>query len=339
MKSTVREHKRSKRTQDVSSARGTTRTTDNMRVRAAWMYYIEQRTQNDIAELLNIGRVTVVRLLADARARNEIQITITGKLSDTTALERDLEQTFGLQQAVVAPVSDPEADPLPAISAATGALISSIVKSGMCIGVGWGRTLYSSLPFIHGQTLENLRVISLLGGIIQARRFNPAEFAWQFAEKFQGEGFLVPAPAIVDSVETRRSLIENCGIDTIFDMANELDAVLLSVGGLQPSTTTFTVGYLTDTERKSLTEAGAVGDLLFHFFNRSGAIVEHEINSRIMSVGLDSVRRSPLRILASGGREKTDALLGAMSLLAPNILITDEHTAAMVLQSVRGVQS
>ena len=43
---------------------------DRLRIRAAWMYYMEQLTQNEIAERLGIGRVTVVRLLADARARN-----------------------------------------------------------------------------------------------------------------------------------------------------------------------------------------------------------------------------------------------------------------------------
>ncbi|MEK1853704.1 MAG: sigma factor-like helix-turn-helix DNA-binding protein, partial [Phyllobacterium sp.] len=44
-----------------------------MRMRAAWMYYIEQMTQNEIAEILGVGRVTIVRMLAEARARNEVK--------------------------------------------------------------------------------------------------------------------------------------------------------------------------------------------------------------------------------------------------------------------------
>ncbi len=308
------------------------RDAEKLRARVAWMYYVEQRRQNDIADILSIGRVTVVRLLAEARSRNEVQITLSGDLSEITALERELEATFGLEEAVVAPMTVAGDNPIPVISAATGAFLSRTVKSGMRFGVGWGGTLYGSLPYIHSQSLDDFRVISLLGGIIQARRFNPAEFAWQFAEIFQGEGFLIPAPAIVDSEETRRSLLERCGIDSIFDMAASLDAVLLSVGGLKATTTTFKVGYLNNVERASLKSAGAVGDLLFHFFDKNGDIVDHEINQRVMSVGIDVIRNTPLKIMASGGPEKVLALLGSMKLCAPNVLITDEQTAISMLK-------
>ena len=315
---------------------------EHLRARAAWMYYVEQRTQNDIASRLGIGRVTVVRLLADARARNEVRITLSGRLDEAVRLERALEDTFDLERAVVAPLSEPETDPVPAISAATGAFLGDIVKPGMRIGTGWGRTLYGSLPFIHSRTLEDLRVISLLGGIIEARHFNPAEFAWRLAEIFQGEGFLVPAPAIVDSSVTRDSLIERCGIDSIFDMAERLDVALFSVGALQAGTAV-RVGYLSEEERRSLVAAGAVGDLFFRFLDRHGRIVDHEINERVVSVGLETLRRVPVRILASGGREKIDTLLGTMQLVPPTVFVTDEHTAATMLaraeESIAGERS
>jgi len=98
--------------------------TSRLRTRAAWMYYVEQMTQNDIAEALGVGRVTIVRLLADARARNEVKITIEGKLASLTALEVELEKTFGLERAIVAPLSSSDIDPIPPISAATGAYLS-----------------------------------------------------------------------------------------------------------------------------------------------------------------------------------------------------------------------
>ncbi len=81
--------------------------TSRLRTRAAWMYYVEQMTQNDIAEALGVGRVTIVRLLADARARNEVKITIEGKLASLTSLEVELEKTFGLDRAIVAPSLHP----------------------------------------------------------------------------------------------------------------------------------------------------------------------------------------------------------------------------------------
>ncbi|TIP33365.1 MAG: sugar-binding transcriptional regulator, partial [Mesorhizobium sp.] len=54
--------------------------TDRLRIRAAWMYFVEQMTQNEIADVLGVGRVTIVRMLAEARARNEVKITIESEL-------------------------------------------------------------------------------------------------------------------------------------------------------------------------------------------------------------------------------------------------------------------
>jgi DNA-binding transcriptional regulator LsrR (DeoR family) len=313
--------------QQVSESR-----TDRLRIRAAWMYFIEQMTQNEIAEVLGVGRVTIVRMLAEARARNEVKIAIESELSELVKLERALEKTFGIQQAFVAPLSTPEADPIPAIAAKTGAYLSEAMKSGMRVGVGWGRTLFSTLSFITPKSLSDFKVISLLGGVGVARQINPAEFAWRFAQTFQGEGYLIPAPAVVDSVETKIALIERCGLQDIFRMTDDLDAVLLSIGGIRSATTFYRGGYLKEAQREELIARGSVGDLLFHPFDINGQIVDHPINGVVMSVDVERLRRAPLRILTSGGPEKIEALLGAMNLIAPTVLITDEESARRVLE-------
>jgi DNA-binding transcriptional regulator LsrR (DeoR family) len=297
------------------------------------MYFIEQMTQNEIAEVLGVGRVTIVRMLAEARARNEVKIAIESELSELVKLERALEKTFGIQQAFVAPLSTPEADPIPAIAAKTGAYLSEAMKSGMRVGVGWGRTLFSTLSFITPKSLSDFKVISLLGGVGVARQINPAEFAWRFAQTFQGEGYLIPAPAVVDSVETKIALIERCGLQDIFRMTDDLDAVLLSIGGIRSATTFYRGGYLKEAQREELIARGTVGDLLFHPFDINGQIVDHPINGVVMSVDVERLRRAPLRILTSGGPEKIEALLGAMNLIAPTVLITDEESARRVLET------
>ncbi|MBZ5759349.1 MULTISPECIES: sugar-binding transcriptional regulator [Rhizobium] len=305
---------------------------DRMRIRAAWMYFVEQMTQNDIADILGVGRVTVVRMLAEARIRNEVKIAIEGELAEIVGLERSLEIAFGIEQVVVAPLSDPEADPIPTISAATGAFLSNAMKPGMTVGVGWGRTLFACLSSINARNLQDFKVISLLGGVSQARRFNPAEFAWRFAQVFQGDGYLIPAPAMVDSLETKEALIKRCGLQDILDMADNMDAVVVSVGGIDSATTFYRGGFLTEKQRSELEKLGAVGDLLFHFYDRNGDVLNHPINNLIMSVEVDRIRRTPLRILASGGIDKRESMLGAMRLVQPTVLITDEESARRLLQ-------
>lgn len=308
--------------------------TDRLRIRAAWMYFVEQMTQNEIADVLGVGRVTIVRMLAEARSRNEVKITIESELLEIVRLERALERTFGLQQALVAPLTAANADPIPAIAAKTGMFLSDAMKSGMQVGVGWGNTLFHTLPFISAKSLTDFKVISLLGGVGVARRVNPAEFAWRFAQIFQGDGYLMPTPAVVDSVETKIALVERCGLQEVFEMADALDAVLLSVGGIASATTFSRGGFLREADREALLARGAVGDLLFHFYDRNGDLVDHPVNNHVMSVDVDRLRKAPIRILTSGGAEKTDALLGAMNLIAPTILITDEESARRMLEAV-----
>ncbi|HTV68832.1 MAG TPA: sugar-binding transcriptional regulator [Rhizobiaceae bacterium] len=314
-----------------SGAPATDRRADRLRIRAAWMYFIEQMTQNEIADVLGVGRVTIVRMLAEARARNEVKIAIEGELAEIVRLERALEKKYGLQQAIVAPLSSPDVDPIPAISAKTGAYLSDAMQPGMRVGVGWGRTLFNTLSFINPKSLADFKVISLLGGVGVARSVNPAEFAWRFAQAFQGEGYLIPAPAVVDSVETKIALIERCGLHDLFRMTDELDAVVLSIGGIRSATTFYRGGFLKESDREELVARDAVGDVLFHPFNIKGEIVDHPINNVVMSVDVERLRKAPLRILTSGGAEKIDALKGAMKLLTPTVLITDEESARKII--------
>ena len=301
--------------------------TDRLRARAVWLYHVEGSTQNDIATQLGISRVMVVRLLADARRRNEVRVTVSAPLAELIELERQLETRFNIARVIIAPFADPDEDPVKVIAAAAGNFISGLMKSGMTVGVGWGRTLYNTLPFITGETLEDFRVVSLLGGIAAARRFNPAEFAWQFAELFQGEGFLIPAPAVVDSAETKHALLERCGLSAIFEMATKLDVALLSVGGITNLTTSYRTGYITEADRRSLIDAGAVGDVLYNFIDENGDLVAHDVNNRVISVNLSLLRRTAERVLISGGKEKRIALRAAIKILNPSTLITDEQTA------------
>ncbi|MEM1385984.1 MAG: sugar-binding transcriptional regulator [Pseudomonadota bacterium] len=302
-----------------------------MRIRAAWLYHIQGMTQAEIAGKLGVNRIMITRLLAEARKRGEVVIRIKSEMAPLAALQTGLEDRFGLERAIVAPNHDPVSDPTRLIAAAAGAYVSGLMDHNMTIGVGWGRTLHMMLPHIEGRKLDGVRVVSLLGGISQARRFNPAEFAWQFAEQFDAEGFLIPAPALVDSAQTRYALLERCGLEQVFQMAESCDVALLSCGGISTLTTSYRFGHVTEAERRSMIEAGVVGDVLYTFLDAQGRIVDHQVNERSVSVGFAKLSRIKTRVLISGGPEKTGILRASMKTLQPHVLVTDEQTASLLL--------
>ncbi len=312
------------------------RRTPRLRQRVAWMYYVEEMTQSAIADALGIGRITVVRLLSEARALREVHISLSREIAELTGLEFALQKKFDLQEAIVAPASPDQPDPRHVIAAAAGDYVSAMLQPDMKVGLGWGKTLMRALDFIPVRQIPGLSVVSLLGGITRARQANPAEFAWQFSRLFQAECYLLAAPALVDSAATRRALIERCGLKEVFDFAKSLDAVVVGAGTISLNSTTDYYGTISESELQELRAKGAVGDILYNFFDAHGRIIDHPVNKRTMSVPMETVIGAPARVLVAGGHEKIEALIGGFKLLKPTVLVTDEMTANALLAFATG---
>jgi deoxyribonucleoside regulator len=302
------------------------------RMRIAWMYYVEGLTQNEIADRLGIGRVTVVRNINEALKQREVKIWIDGDVAECLDLEARLKKAFGLADAVVVPEPSEPGNIGKAIGFAAGIYVTEHLTDNMCLGVGWGATLYESLHTLTARDLKGVDVVSLLGGIVQAKRFNPAEFAWQFANTVGADCFLLTAPAVVDSPATKRALIERCGLDQVLNRVEKMDMALVSVGAMSKQSTSYRFGFFSEQEWRTLQEAGAVGDFLFQFYGKDGKIVDHPINERVMCMPVEKLRAVPRRVMISGGDDKIEALLGGLRLSAANVLITNERTAEKLLE-------
>ncbi len=303
------------------------RRSERLRQRAAWMYFVEEMTQSAIADALGVGRVTVVRMLAEAKALGEVRIALSREHAELGGLEAALCKAHGFDEAMVAPLSAPAADPTAPIGAALGDYVSSILRNDMKIGLGWGRTLNRSLEYLRERSLRGLSVVSLVGGVTHFAHANPTEFPSAFARAFNADCYLIPAPALVDSPVTKAALIERCGLGAVYAFAEALDAIVVSVGSLGGESTIARFELIGEAERRLMREFGGVGELLCNVFDHEGRIIDHPLNQRVMSVPMEAARASPIRVLAAGGADKLAAIEGAIKLLKPTTLVTDEATA------------
>ena len=289
------------------------------------MYYVEEMTQSAIADALGIGRITVVRLLAEARALREVRIGLSREISDLAGLEIEAQKRLDVPEVVAAPLSA-SGDARAVIAAAAGEYVSRLLRPDMKIGLGWGETLSRMVGFLEDKTVPRLSVVSLLGGVMRARAANPAECAWQFSRAYMADCYMLAAPAIVDSRETKRALIERCGLGEVYDLARALDAVVVGVGGETSFAVAQSYGLVDEREVEELKARGAIGNILYNFFDADGAPVDHPVNARTMSIPLESLRKAPVRVIVGGGADKPAAIVGACRLLKPTALITDEAT-------------
>ena len=305
------------------------------RLRAAWLYFAHGLTQRDVAARLGVSRSTVIRLLDDARARREVRIWIDADEARCIRLGVQLEQHLGLGRAIVVPGADGAADAhttARAVGLALGRHLSGLVRPGMRIGVGWGRTLEASLEAFRPPRCPGTRVLALLGGTLAPVAVNPVDHAWRLAEALGGDCHLFPAPLIVDSPETRRRLVEACGLSRLFAMAEGLDLAVLSVGEAGAGATSLTAGLIGAGEMAGLVEAGAVGDVMCWFLDREGRVVDHPLTDRVMAVPLSTIRGARQRVLATGGAHRGAAIRAATAAIAADTLITDEPAAEALLR-------
>lgn len=300
-----------------------------LRIRAAWLYYNQGLTQKEVSDRLGVSRGTVIRVLAEAVERGDVQIWINAAEAAAVDLGVRLEAAYGLDEAIVVPVAD--GNPVQAVGLALGQFLSETVAGGMTIGVGWGRTLTASLPALRPARHEDTRVVSLLGGIVEARTGNPLEFSWRLASQLGADCYLMVAPAIVDSVATKRRLIEKCGLDRLFALASRLDLAVVSVGDIGPSATSLAARMIAPEELEELVALGAVADVLSNFIATDGASVAHDLNRRVMSVELEALAGAGHVLIATGGAHRATAIRAAIRRIGCNTLITDEGAARALL--------
>jgi len=303
----------------------------DLRVRAAWLYYVEDMTQEQIARFLNISRAKVIRLLASARDNGIVRIRIEDRAGEQIALERKLVAAFDLADAIVVPAPADEAEITTVVGHAAGTYLTDQMKDGMSLGVGWGATLHMSLKALGGQPCQRLSVVSLLGGMTHSRAVNPSAVARRIADAFGADCYQLTAPVMVADEAVRASLWSEPGLRDLLERARRVDLALVSVGDVSEEATLFREGILPRSALASLQAAGAVGDVLCHFIDAEGKVVDHPVNRRVVSVDLDDLRRVPRIVVAAGGRRKVAAIRAALKATGAGVLITEEGAARGLL--------
>lgn len=304
---------------------------NELKVRAAWHYYVEGITQEKISEQLDVSRMKIHRLLVAAREEGIIQFRIRDKADACFTLEQQLVKQFGLTEAIVVPRAAEAAAAHILVAQAAALYVANAVSDGSTIGVGWGRTLNLALRQMAPRGVKQATVVSLLGGLAKAQPLNPTECAWELAEKIDAACYLLPVPAYADRAEMRDAFMSQRAVQEVLNRARRADLALVSVGSLGPEGPVSNYGFLDIEEIEALKALGATGDLLCHFLDGDGRLIDHPVNRRVCAFPAEELARIPKVVIASGGYEKVGVLRSALKLTRASVLITDESAATGLL--------
>ncbi|MGL5446857.1 MAG: sugar-binding transcriptional regulator, partial [Rhabdaerophilum sp.] len=305
--------------------------TADAKVRAAWLYYVEGLTQEQVAQILGVPRLKVTRLIAAARADGTVRIRIDAKSSSQVQCERGLVDAFGLESAIVVPSAGENSATAAMVGFAAGEWLSGEMRHGLSVALGWGNTLSLALRGMTPHAFDGASVISLLGGMTHSRAINPSAVVRRVADMFSADCYQLTAPVFVSGPEIREALFSEPSLRDLVERAGRADLALVSAGNLAPGSTLAREGLISQADLDSLRASGAIADVLCHFVDRDGKILDHPVNQRVMAVGLDILRQIPRVAIASGGAEKAPAIRAALRASGAKILITDEAAAEALL--------
>ncbi|MBN9070036.1 MAG: sugar-binding transcriptional regulator [Rhizobiales bacterium] len=304
---------------------------DHLMVRIARMTYQQDKTLTEIAAETGLNRWQVSRLLQEARDLGVVRIEIVPRALRHPDLEARLAHTFGLRDAIVVP--GPVEQGIEGVAQAVGQYLAALKPKPRVIGVSWGRTMAAVAHWLPPDWADGVTVVQINGTVapVPGVAYHN-DVAETFARKGKGRMIPLPVPAIVGERLTREVLETDRIVADVLRMARSAPMLAFSLGGVGEDSVLMRSGNVLKSEMAALLKAGAVGDILGHFINRRGEIVDPELDARTVGLTLSDLQKCDRVIGIAAGPAKHEVTLGALKAGLINILVTEEATATFALE-------
>ena len=301
---------------------------NELTARVAWLYFIGNQTQQQIAEQLNMSRPTVNRLIAAAATSGVVQVRISHPVRECMELAETLRRRFDLSVCEVAPSEDGSGSLLRRISVLGAGMMERYLADPALkvLALGFGQTMKSLVDQVIERPAPYLKLLSLAGAIALDGSFNRYDVALRLADKTGGKAFLQPVPVIAPSIEERERWAAHPLHGLIHNMYKDAGASFVGIGALAGDCPLVENGFATTAEVQELIEHGAVGEILGWALNKHGEAVNIDLVQRITSIPLAGLSSRPVIALA-GGPAKVPAILAALRGRWISGLVTDQLTA------------
>jgi DNA-binding transcriptional regulator LsrR (DeoR family) len=298
---------------------------------AAWLYYEERMTQEEVAETLGVSRASIVNFLQEARERNLVTIAVASTHLQSVRIARELAQRYGLAGCVVTPDDGGRSADYERIARAGARYLEEDLGDGDVLGVSWGRTVLALSQALTPRQLPHVSVVQIVGSAIGTADFSPELCTSNIANRIGARCVNLHAPGIVSRPEIKAMFMQEPALVSQFDLLRSCNKILFGVTGLDRAGDSVLRGYVSADWLQAYAEAGAVGVLSGRFVDAQGQPVHGALDGRMIGLTLDEIRRIPKRICVAGGLRKVDAIDAALKGGYATVLVTDEATAQALL--------
>lgn len=314
-----------------------------MLYRVAKAYYLEQKTQQEIADIENFSRSQISRILKKALDEGLVTYTLNfPAMVDEEAVAQALQECLGLEQVVLIPSFYQEGQkPNPDLVCKNLALGASeklpeLFADAKNIGIGWGRTLYNaSLCLCPRRYVKGRTFLPLIGS---SGDNNPMlqvnTIVDRFGERFHADRKYVNMQSLWAKDAMGASV--PASVASLLQKWKGLDAALIGIGGPPAGNVNNLISEFPRSYKRQLQASGTVGDILSQFFYEDGRIFQMDTHYRLLALNIEELRNVKNVIAMAAGSDKRDPIRVAARLGYIKTLITDYNTAQEIL-TIEGV--
>ena len=298
---------------------------ESLMIKTSWYYYFENMTQQQIADVLGITRLRVIKLLDKARETGIIQFKLRQDGMERIALEKALIERYGLKDVFVVPAMPGRTEVNENIAKAAAMYVRDRLSENSFINIGYGDTPSRVLNNLATMAQDPISCVSLTGGV---NYYLPDTRSNVFNAKL----YLMPAPLLASSKEMADAMRQEASVMEITRMVRLASISVIGIGPMHETATIIKSGILSKNDFLYLTMKGAVGDVLSHFIDKNGDLLESPVEDRLISTPLVTLRELQNVIGVAAGENKVEAIRATLRGKYLDVLITDEPTAAILAE-------
>ncbi len=301
----------------------------------ASLYYLEGKTQVEVARAFGISRQKVQRLLRQARDLGIVEINIKTLTAVSRDFEESLKSIFDLNIALVAASYPDEEERRQSVARAAAGYLERSLSDGMVVTLGMGRNTGGIPDFYHPPRRIDCTFVSAMGSSPHVgESINPNDICQKLAANSGGRAIHLHAPAYVESESVRDILSAQEAVGPILKKAKKADIAVVGIGTPSDDATLVRMDCISTTEARRLAKSGAVGDVLGTFFDEDGRLIDPEEHGHLVGLTLEDLRSIHTVIAVVSEKGKSKAILGALRTGVIHILITDSDNAMEVMRMI-----
>jgi DNA-binding transcriptional regulator LsrR (DeoR family) len=307
---------------------------DELLCLTARLYYVDGLGQGEVAKFVQVSQAKVSRLLAMAKERGIVRVTVADYEPRNEALETEIRKRFQLSSVVVIKTLDglDKPDLRRTIGHFAAPILNEIIKEDDTVALAGGRTIYELIHSLPKSKGKDLSVVQAMGSVDSSvSEFDAQEVGREMTQRLGGRYFALNTPAFISTAETCKALVELEQVKRVREMMGKANLAIIGVGTLEDSVF-IDRGVLSEDDLKDLRKAGVVGEICGRFIDKDGKECSTAWRDLVISMDFEQLRRIPQVIAVVSGQNRSEALFAAIRGKLVKGLIINQAGAAELLE-------